>query len=79
MTAGIVEIHIPSVVIHGEEVLMPRIIVTAENGGEPVLFDERVEPVHLDDTHHSVQLLERIASALANAEKAETRSAAAPG
>jgi hypothetical protein len=57
---------------------MPRIIVTAENGDErPVLLDERVEPVHLDDTHHSVQLLERIAWALADAEKAETRFAAA--
>jgi hypothetical protein len=53
---------------------MPRIIVTAENGSErPVLLDERVEPVHLDDTHHSVELLERIAWALADAEKAETR------
>jgi hypothetical protein len=68
-----VEIH-PSVAIHSEEVLMPRIIVTAENGSErPVLLDERVEPVHLDDTHHSVELLERIAWALADAEKAETR------
>jgi hypothetical protein len=55
---------------------MPRIIVTAENGNErPVLLDERLEPVHLDDTHYSVQLLERIALALANAEKAETRFA----
>jgi hypothetical protein len=55
---------------------MPRIIVTAENGHErPVLLDERVEPVHLDDMNHSVGLLERIAWALADAERAETRSA----
>ncbi len=57
---------------------MPRIIVTAENGNErPVLLDERVQPVHLDDMHHSVGLLERIAWALADAEKAETHLAAA--
>jgi hypothetical protein len=53
---------------------MPRIIVSAENGDErPVLLDERVEPAHLDDEHHSVQLLERIAWALAHAEDAEAR------
>jgi hypothetical protein len=52
---------------------MPRIIVSAENGDErPVLLDERVEPAHLDDEHHSVQLLERIAWAL-DAEDAEAR------
>ena len=57
---------------------MPRIIVTAENGEQrPVLLDERVEPTHLDDTRDSVQLLERIAYALADAETAETRFAAA--
>ncbi len=58
---------------------MPRIIVTAENGNErPVLLDERVEPVHLNDLDHSVELLERIAWALADAERAETRFVAAP-
>ena len=57
---------------------MPRIIVSAENGDErPVLLDERVEAVHLDDEHHSVGLLERIAWAIADAEQAETRFGAA--
>jgi hypothetical protein len=54
---------------------MPRIIVTAENGNKhPVLLDERVEPVHLDDAHRSVPLLERIVWALTDAKRAETRS-----
>jgi hypothetical protein len=57
---------------------MPRIIVSAENGDErPVLLDERVEAVHLDDEHHSVGLLERISRAIADAEQAETRFGAA--
>ncbi|HMD57912.1 MAG TPA: hypothetical protein VKG82_10625 [Solirubrobacteraceae bacterium] len=57
---------------------MPRITITAEHGNErPILLDERVEPIHLDDAQQSVPLLERIAWALADAEKAETRFAAA--
>ena len=53
---------------------MPRIIVSAESGStNPVLLNERVKIMHLDDEVHSLKLLERIASALADAERVEDR------
>jgi hypothetical protein len=37
----------------------------------PVLFDERVESVHLSDDHAAEQLIERLTWALTDAEAAE--------
>jgi hypothetical protein len=50
---------------------MPRIIVTtdpAEQRDAPVLLEERVYSVHLDDDHSAAQLVERLGWAIADAE-----------
>lgn len=53
---------------------MPRVMVVSDqtkrfNG--PVLLDERVESVHLSDDHSTMQLIERLGWAIADAEDAE--------
>jgi hypothetical protein len=53
---------------------MPRIIVTtdpSERGHDPVLLDERVHSVHLSTDHAAAQLVERLAWAINDAERAE--------
>ena len=54
---------------------MPRIIVTTDPfqrpDDTPVLLDERVHSVHLSSNLAAVQLVERIAWAVRDAEKAE--------
>lgn len=53
---------------------MARIIVTTdptEQSEPPVLLDERVYPVHLDDGHAAAQLIERLAWAVTDAENTE--------
>jgi hypothetical protein len=54
---------------------MPRIIVTVEPfalpSGTQVLLDERVGSVHLGTRHAAVQLIERLAWAIRDAEDAE--------
>lgn len=52
---------------------MPRIIVIPETGQRPVekYLDEEVRGVHLNDEHSAVQFLERLAWAIADAERAE--------
>jgi hypothetical protein len=53
---------------------MARIIVTTdptEQREPPVLLDERVYPVHLDDDHAAAQLIERLAWAVTDAENTE--------
>jgi hypothetical protein len=67
--------------------LMARIIVISDPPDEPrrppvgaeteVLLDERVEPVHLRDSHAAGQLIERLTWAVNDAEHApRTRPAA---
>jgi hypothetical protein len=55
---------------------MPRITVTVDavggqDGKAPVLLDEQVQGVHLEDEHSSVQFLERIAWAIEDGESLE--------
>jgi hypothetical protein len=69
---------------------MARIIVISDSTDQrrrpavaaetPVLLDERVEPVHLRDSHAAGQLIERLAWAVSDAEdvqRARSRVAAA--
>jgi hypothetical protein len=56
---------------------MPRIIVTADPLSSdlpeetPVLLDEQVRSVHLSTGHAAAQLIERLAWAVSDAERAE--------
>jgi hypothetical protein len=53
---------------------MARIIVTTDpttNQAAPVLLDERVYSIHLDDDHNAAQLIERLGWAIADAENAQ--------
>jgi hypothetical protein len=64
---------------------MARIIVTtdpvgdrdtaARHSGQPVLLDERVQPIHLRDGHAAGQLIERLAWAVTDAEQAQRSGA----
>ncbi len=58
---------------------MPRIIVTTDpvDQDAPVTLDERVAAIHVSDQHSSVQLMERLAWAIEDAERAEEREARA--
>jgi hypothetical protein len=57
---------------------MPRIIVMADPTSPdlaeetPVLLDEQVRSVHLSTNHAATQLVERLAWAVSDAEKAES-------
>jgi hypothetical protein len=57
---------------------MPRIIVTTDavaselTGESPVLLEEHVHSVHLSTGHAAAQLVERLAWAIGDAERAET-------
>jgi hypothetical protein len=53
---------------------MARIIVTTDPTSErtaPVLLDERVYAIHLDDDHNAAQLIERVGWAVNDAEDAQ--------
>lgn len=53
---------------------MARIIVTVDHragSGAPVLLEESVAPIHLSTDHAAGQLIERLAWALADAERLE--------
>jgi hypothetical protein len=52
---------------------MARIIVTPDEQSDMVLFDEHVYPVHLDNEISSLQVAERLAWAVNDAEAAEQR------
>jgi hypothetical protein len=60
---------------------MPRVIVTtASDVGKrricgPILMDEEVDLMQMDSAHHVPQFLERMATALAGADRAEARLA----
>ena len=63
---------------------MPRIIVTADPISSdlaeetPVLLDEQVRSVHLSTNHAASQLVERLAWAVSDAEKAESHRSEHP-
>ena len=53
---------------------MARIIVTTDpkkNQDAPVLLDESVYSIHLDDDHNAAQLIERLGWAISDAENAQ--------
>jgi hypothetical protein len=53
---------------------MPRVLVTTQRSDaldSPVLLDESVSPMHLEDEHAAAQLIERIAWAVTDAENVE--------
>jgi hypothetical protein len=59
---------------------MPRVIVTTANdvgkpGIGPILMDEEVDLIQMDSAHHVPQFLERMATALEGADRAEARLA----
>jgi hypothetical protein len=53
---------------------MARIIVTPDEQSDVVLFDENVYPVHLDNKLSSMQVAERLAWAVKDAEATERRA-----
>jgi hypothetical protein len=50
---------------------MARIIVTPDEQSDVVLFDEHVYPIHLDNELSSLQVAERLAWAVEDAEATE--------
>jgi hypothetical protein len=62
---------------------MPHVIVTTHPSqlpdDVPVLLDEQVHSVHVANRHAAVQLIERIAWAIRDAEDAESARTTAPG
>jgi hypothetical protein len=52
---------------------MARIIVTPDEQADVVLFEENVYPVHLDNELSSLQVAERLAWAVHDAEVSERR------
>lgn len=56
---------------------MPRIIVTTDATADtaPVLLDERVSSIHLEDDHSAAQLIERLSWAITDAETVQRASA----
>jgi hypothetical protein len=49
---------------------MARIIVTPDDQTDVVLLDERVYPIHLENERSSLQVIERLAWAVEDAEAA---------
>jgi hypothetical protein len=55
-----------------EEIAVARIIVMPDGeSGEsvPILFDEQVSAIHIDDRHSAIQLIERLTWAVHDAEE----------
>lgn len=52
---------------------MARIIVTPDEQSDVILLDEHVYPVHLDNELSSLQVAERLAWAVSDAEASEQR------
>jgi hypothetical protein len=57
---------------------MARVVVT-DDMGEKVLMDEWVQAVHLADRHSSMQVIERLAWAVEDAEHAGDKDFVSPG
>ncbi len=58
---------------------MARIIITTDptpNNGAPVLMEESVYSVHLDNEHNAEQLIERLGWAISDAEDTQRRERA---
>jgi hypothetical protein len=60
----------------GKEIQMPRVIVTTSKTKRPtfdapVLLDERVDSIHLDDSHAAMRFVERVGWAISDAEDLE--------
>ncbi len=58
---------------------MARIIVTTDptiNPAAPVLLDESVYSIHLDNDHNAAQLIERLGWTIADAENTQRTSQA---
>jgi hypothetical protein len=51
-------------------IVLPNAVNLADGFSRSVLLDERVDPVHLEDEHSSLQFIERVASAIQDAEVA---------
>jgi hypothetical protein len=54
-------------------IVLPNAEHVAQGLVGPVLLDERVDPVSLEDEHTSLQFIERVASAIQDADAAEIR------
>jgi hypothetical protein len=54
-----------------EERIMARVIVTPDEETDVVLLDERVYPVHLENRLSSLQVIERLAWAVDDAEASQ--------
>jgi hypothetical protein len=52
---------------------MARVIVTPDEETDVVLLDERVYPVHLENKLSSLQVIERLAWAVDDAETAQSK------
>jgi hypothetical protein len=66
---GRIELH-----LRAKGDFMARIIVTTDpttNQAAPVLLDESVYSIHLDNQHNAAQLIERLGWAIADAENAQ--------
>jgi hypothetical protein len=57
---------------------MARIIVTPTDDSGVVLMDEEVHPVHMGDEYTSLQIIERLAWAVGEAETVEEAAARRP-
>jgi hypothetical protein len=58
---------------------MPRIIVTTDattDHAAPVLLDESVYSIHVDNEHSAAQLIERLGWAVSDAESAQRKEQA---
>ncbi len=56
-------------------IVLPNAVNLAEGFSRSVVLDERVDPVHLEDEHSSLQFIERVAWAI---QAAEGREVATP-
>jgi hypothetical protein len=52
-------------------IVLPNAVNLAEGFSRSVVLDERVDPVHLEDEHSSLQFIERVALAIQDAEGRE--------
>jgi hypothetical protein len=57
---------------------MARIIVTPDERSDVVLLDERVYPIHLENELSSLQVVERLAWAVQDAEATRPQKAPTP-
>jgi len=57
---------------------MARIIVTPDEQSDVVLFDENIYPVHLANELSSLQVIERLAWAVGDAEASEAHQRTEP-